>query len=62
VLSPNRGEGTILLMVALRVLSTQFRDLCMSLAQLIKGVVQLDIKHDDQVVHATQPRIALTNG
>jgi hypothetical protein len=41
VLSPDRGRGTILLMAALRVLSTQFRDLCMSLAQLVKGMVQL---------------------
>jgi hypothetical protein len=31
------------------------------LAQLIKGVVQLCVEHDDQVDHAIQPRIAFTN-
>jgi hypothetical protein len=59
VLSPNRGGGTILLMAALR---TQFRDLRTDLAQLVKGVVQLAIEHDDQIDHAAQPWIALTNG
>jgi hypothetical protein len=39
VLSPNRGRRTILLMVALRALSTQFHNFCTSLAQLVKGVV-----------------------
>jgi hypothetical protein len=39
VLSPSRGEETILLMMALRALSTQFRNLRMSLAQPIKGMV-----------------------
>jgi hypothetical protein len=38
-------RGTILLMAALRVLSTQFRNLRPSLAQLIKGVVQLGVEH-----------------
>jgi 2-phospho-L-lactate guanylyltransferase (CobY/MobA/RfbA family) len=49
VLSPSRGGGTILLMVALRTLSTQFNlgFLLMSLAQHIKNVVQLDVKHGD---------------
>jgi hypothetical protein len=32
-----------------------------NLAQLIKGVVQLFVEHGDQVDHAAQPRIALTN-
>jgi hypothetical protein len=61
VLSPNRGRGTIVLMAALRALSTQFHDLCMSLAQLVKGVVQLSNEHVDQVDHTAQSRIALTN-
>jgi hypothetical protein len=39
VVNPNRSGGTILLMVALRALSTQFCNLCPSLAQLVKGVV-----------------------
>jgi hypothetical protein len=59
VLSPSRGGGTILLMAALCALSSQFRDLRMSLSQLIKGVVQLSVEHDDQV--DCEPRIALTN-
>jgi hypothetical protein len=33
------GGGTNLMMVALRALNTQFRNLCLSLAQLVKGVV-----------------------
>jgi hypothetical protein len=36
-------------MAALRALSTQFRNLRLSFAQLIKGVVQLSVEHDDQV-------------
>jgi hypothetical protein len=48
-------------MAALRTLSTQFHDLCTSLAQLVKGVVQLGVEHDDQVDHAAQSGIALTN-
>jgi hypothetical protein len=47
VLNPDRNGGTILLMVALRALSTQFRNLRPSLAQLVKGVVQLGVEHDD---------------
>jgi hypothetical protein len=49
VLSPNGGGETIPLMEALRALSTQFLDLRTGHAQLIKGVVQLDVEHDDQV-------------
>jgi hypothetical protein len=62
VLSPNRGGGTILLMAALCALSTQLHNLRTSLAQLVKGVVQLGVEHDDRVHHATQSGIALTNG
>jgi hypothetical protein len=62
VLNPDRSRGTILLMAALRALSTQFRNLCPSLAQLVKGVVQLGVEHGDKVDHAAQPGIALTNG
>ena len=61
VLNPDRSGGTILLMAALCALSTQFRNLCLSLAQLIKGVVQLGVEHNDQVDHAAQSGIALTN-
>jgi hypothetical protein len=61
VLSPNRGGGTILLMAALHALNTQFRNLRPSLAQLVKGVVQLGVEQSDQVDHAAQSRIALTN-
>jgi hypothetical protein len=32
-------------------LSTQFRNLRLNLAQLIKGVVQLGVEHSDQVDH-----------
>jgi hypothetical protein len=39
VLNPDKSGGTILLMAALRALSTQFRNLRPSLAQLVKGVV-----------------------
>jgi hypothetical protein len=38
VLIPNIGGGTILLMVALHALNTQFCNLHTSLAQLIKGM------------------------
>jgi hypothetical protein len=62
VLNPDRIGGTILLMAALRTFSTQFRNIRLSLAQLIKGVVQLGVEHGDQVDHAAQPGIALTNG
>jgi hypothetical protein len=61
VLSPNRGRGTILLMAALHALSTQFRNLRPSLTQLVKGVVQLSVEHDDQVDRVAQSGIALTN-
>jgi hypothetical protein len=61
VLSPDRSAGTILLMAALRALSTQFHNLHSSLAQLVKGVVQLGVEHNDQDDHATQSGIALTN-
>jgi hypothetical protein len=61
VLSPDKSGGTILLMAPFRSLSTQFHNLCLSLAQLVKGMVQLGVEHDDQVNHATQSRIALTN-
>jgi hypothetical protein len=56
------GRGTILLMVALRALSTQFCNLRSSLAQLVKGMVQLGVEHIDQVDHAAQSGTALTNG
>jgi hypothetical protein len=49
-------------MAVLRALSTQFRNLRTSLAQLVKGVVQLSVEHDNQVDHTAQSRIALTNG
>jgi hypothetical protein len=45
MLNPDRSEGTILLMAALRALNTQFRNLRPSLAQLVKGVVQLGVEH-----------------
>jgi hypothetical protein len=56
-----RGQGSILLMLVLHALSMQFHDLCMSLAQLVKGVVQHSVVHGDQVDSAAQPRITLTN-
>ena len=37
------------------------RNLRPNLAQLVKDVVQLCVKHGDQVDHAAQPRIALTD-
>jgi hypothetical protein len=61
VLNPDRSGGTILLMATLRALSTQFRSLRPSLAQLDKGVVQLGVEHGDQVDHAALSGIALTN-
>jgi hypothetical protein len=61
VLNPNRSGGTTLLMVTRCALSMQFCNLRLSLAQLVKGVVQLGVEHDDQVDHAAQPGIALTN-
>jgi hypothetical protein len=61
VLNPNMSGGTILLMAALRVPSTQFRNLRPSLPLLVKGVVQLGVEHGDQVDHAAQSGIALTN-
>jgi hypothetical protein len=48
-------------MVALRALSTQFRNLYLSLVQLVKGMVQLGVEHDDQVDHAAQYGITVTN-
>jgi hypothetical protein len=48
-------------MAALRTLSTQFHNLRTSLAQLVKGVLQLGVEHSDQINHATQPGIALTH-
>jgi hypothetical protein len=48
-------------METLRTLSMQFRDLHTSLGQLVKGVVQLGVEHNDHVDHAAQSRIALTN-
>jgi hypothetical protein len=62
MLNPDRSGGTILLMAALHTLSMQFSNLRLSLEQLVKGVVQLSVEHDDQVDHAAQPRISLTNG
>jgi hypothetical protein len=49
-------------MAVLRALSTQFCNLRPSLAQLVKGMVQLGVEHSDQVDHAAQFGIALTNG
>jgi hypothetical protein len=48
-------------MAALDALSTQFRNLRSSLAQLVKGVVQLGVEHGDQVDHAAQSGIALAD-
>jgi hypothetical protein len=47
VLNLDRRGGTTLLMAAHRALSTQFHNLRPSLAQLVKGVVQLDVEHDN---------------
>jgi hypothetical protein len=48
-------------MAALCALSTQFCNLRPILPQLVKGVVQLGVEHGDQVNHAAQSGIALTN-
>jgi hypothetical protein len=61
VLNSNRGGRTTIKIVVCRAFSTQFRNLRPNLAQLVKGVVQLCVEHDDQVDHVAQPRIALTN-
>jgi hypothetical protein len=61
VLNPDRGGRTTIQIVACCALSTQFRNLHPNLAQLIKGVVQFGVEHDDQVYHVVQPRIAFTN-
>jgi hypothetical protein len=61
VLNPDRGGRTTIQIVACRAFSTQFRNLCPNLTQLVKGVVQLCVEHGDQVDHAVQPGIALTN-
>jgi hypothetical protein len=61
VLNFDRSEGTTILIVVHRALNMQFRNLSPSLAQLVKGVVQLGVEHGDQVDHVVQPRIALTN-
>jgi hypothetical protein len=60
-MSLNKSWGTILLMAALYALSTQSRNLRPSLAQLVKGVVQLGVEHGDQVDHAAQSGIALAD-
>jgi hypothetical protein len=62
VLNPDRSGGTTILIVARCTLSTQFRNFRPNLAQLVKGVVQLDVEHGDQVDHVVQPRIVVTNG
>jgi hypothetical protein len=61
VLNPDRGGRTTIQIVACCALSTQFHNLRPNLAQLIKGMVQLSVEHDDQVDHVVQPRIAFTN-
>jgi hypothetical protein len=61
VLNPDRGGRTTIKIVACRAFSTQFRNLRPNLAQLVKGVVQLCVEHGDQIDHAAQPGIALTN-
>jgi hypothetical protein len=62
VLNPDRIGRTTILIVARYALNTQFHNLRPNVAQLAKGVVQLGVEHSDQVDHAVQPRIALTNG
>jgi hypothetical protein len=62
VLNPDRSGGTTILIVARNALCTQFHNLRSSLAQLVKGVVQLGVEHDGQVDHVVQLGIALTNG
>jgi hypothetical protein len=61
VLNPDRGGRTTIKIVACYAFSTQFRNLRPNLAQLVKCVVQLCVEHGDQVDHAAQPGIALTN-
>jgi hypothetical protein len=61
VLNPDRGRRTTIQIVTCRAFSTQFHNLCPNLAQLVKGVVQLCVEHDDQVDHAVQPGIAITH-
>jgi hypothetical protein len=60
-MNPDRGGRTTILIVACCALNTQFHNLHLNLAQLVKGVVQLCVEHDGQVNHAVQPGIALTN-
>jgi hypothetical protein len=62
VLNLDRSGRTTILIAARCALSTQFRNLHLNLAQLVKGVVQLGVEHGDQVDHAVQPGIALTKG
>jgi hypothetical protein len=62
MLNLDRGERTTIQIMVLCAHNTQFRNLRPNLAQLVKGVVQLGVEHGDQVDHAVQPRIALTNG
>jgi hypothetical protein len=47
VLNPDRGGRTTIQIVARCTLSTQFRNLRPNLAQLVEGVVQLDVEHGD---------------
>jgi hypothetical protein len=61
VLNPDRGGRTTIQIVACCALSTQFRNLHPNLAQLVKGVVQLGVKHSGQVDHVVQSGIAFTN-
>jgi hypothetical protein len=61
VLNPDRGGRTTIQIVVCCALSTQFHNLRSNLAQLVKGVVQLAVEHDDQVDHVVQPGIAFTN-
>jgi hypothetical protein len=56
-----KGRRTTIKIVACRAFSTQFCNLRPNLAQLVKGVIQLCVEHGDQVDHAVQPGIALTN-
>jgi hypothetical protein len=62
VLNPDRSGRTTILIVARCALSTQLCNLRPNLAQLVKGVVRFSVEHDDQVDHAVQHGIALTNG
>jgi hypothetical protein len=61
VLNLDRGGRTTIQIVACCALSTQLHNLCPNLAQLVKGVVQLDVEHGGQVDHVVQPGIAFTN-